>query len=298
VIVNRIGIALSGVGASAVTWDMAVLAGLAEEGVDPRTAHAIIGTSAGAAVATRIAMGAEAREEAEHLTVEPPPVPSARMRRAAWSTARRAIAIWSDPQLDERERRRRIGALALEGSRKVGSRADRTSGNPALPPGPWPDRLRVSAVDARSGDRVVLDAACGASLDEVIDEARSLPGVASTVSLGERVVTDAALVSGANADVLADGAVDSVLVLTTASLDDPLDPDDERRALDRLWNAHLEREVAALGAHRVPTLVVRPSTEARLAMGSDFTRLDDPPAVVEAGIDQGRRVACLLSSCP
>ncbi len=295
VTVDRVGIALSGVGASAVTWETAVLAGLADEGVDPRTAHAIVGTSAGAAVAGRIAMGAEAQEAAADLAHEPPPVPSTRVRRAARSTVRRAIAIWSDPELDDRERRRRIGSLTVEGALPAGSGPQRSPAGPTLPPEPWPERLRISAVDARSGDRVVLDASCGASLEEVVEETPSLPGVAPAVSIGERVVTDAALVSGANADLLANAAVDTVLVLTTASLGDPLDADEER-ALDRMWNAHLERELAALGARKVPTLVIRPSTEARRAMGNDFTRLRDPAAVVQAGYDQGRRVACFLSA--
>jgi len=78
---DRTALVLSAGGERAVAWHVGVLAGLYEHGVDPRRARRIVGTSAGALVAARLARGDDPVERAARLadrpTAPPPPASDA-----------------------------------------------------------------------------------------------------------------------------------------------------------------------------------------------------------------------------
>src|SRR5262245_37507668 len=94
-------IVLSGGGERVVAWHLGVLAGLAAAGRDLRRA-AFIGTSAGAHIAARVAAGLDPCADA--LALRP---------STAEPDYRRLTLLWGarDGSIDER--RRRIGAVAL-----------------------------------------------------------------------------------------------------------------------------------------------------------------------------------------
>jgi NTE family protein len=62
------GLVLSAGGERVVAWQVGVLAGLADAGLDPRRATRIVGTSAGALVAARLAGGIDPRADAARLS--------------------------------------------------------------------------------------------------------------------------------------------------------------------------------------------------------------------------------------
>ncbi|WP_232806973.1 patatin-like phospholipase family protein [Geodermatophilus chilensis] len=111
--------------------------------------------------------------------------------------------------------RRRIGALALAAERAgltpteqerldvIGSR---------LVSREWPDRdLRITAVDAETGEFRVLDRTSGVPLLQAVAASCAVPGVYPPVTIDGRRHVDGGMRSAANAD-LADG-YDRVVVL-------------------------------------------------------------------------------------
>ncbi|HET8755644.1 MAG TPA: patatin-like phospholipase family protein, partial [Solirubrobacteraceae bacterium] len=64
---ENFAIVLAGGGERVIAWETGVLAGLANRGTDPRRAAAVIGTSAGALVAARLAAGRDPRDDAARL---------------------------------------------------------------------------------------------------------------------------------------------------------------------------------------------------------------------------------------
>jgi NTE family protein len=57
-------VVLAAGGERVVAWEVGVLAGLADAGLDPRGAEVVLGTSAGALVAARLAAGEDPRVDA------------------------------------------------------------------------------------------------------------------------------------------------------------------------------------------------------------------------------------------
>jgi NTE family protein len=284
-----VAIVLGGRGDRAIVWETAVLAGLVEGGVDLRGADVHLGTSAGSIVAARTAAGIDPRDDAEELARSEPSHAPERVRRLVWSAVHDVVDLWQDPARTAVQRRREIGRLALDlvpafpADDHVGRQAAR------LPSEAWPPSLSIAAIDIDRGERVVFDPASGLDLPAAVAGARAVPAVAAPVDVGGRRVVDAGVASGTNADLL-DETVDLALVLTTA------DPAREPGSLDAVWNAELETETAILAARGVRTLVVRPSTQAREAIGDDFTGLPDPAGAVEAGWDQGIRTGVLVAT--
>jgi NTE family protein len=259
-------IALSGGGERVVAWEVGVLAGLADAGLDAREAEVVLGTSAGALVAARAAAGIDPREDAARVRASP--------TRAGGSGAFAALAAaWEQSGSTTAERRRAFGRLALErspGGDELAGVARR------LPGDAWPAALRVAAVDARSGERKVFDAGSGVPLARAVAASRAIPVLCAPVDVGGRPYIDGALGSASNADALANVAAALTIVVT------PL-PAEGAEGHEGLWLAALRDEVAALerAGHRVA--VIHASPEDRAAMGPEPMSAATAPLAVAAG---------------
>jgi NTE family protein len=209
---QRAALVLGGGGITGIAWEIGVLAGLADAGVDLTGADLVVGTSAGSVVGAQVTSGAEL-EMLFARQLEPPTGERvARMTRAA--LARYAWAVLRSRGRDE-EFRRRVGALALAAEQAgltpseqerldvIGSRLVSTE---------WPDRaLTVTAVDAHTGEFRALDRDSGVPLLLAVAASCAVPGVYPPVTIDGRRYVDGGLRSAANAD-LADG-YDRVVVL-------------------------------------------------------------------------------------
>jgi NTE family protein len=164
---------LGGGGVTGVAWEIGMLAGLAELGVDLTDADLIVGTSAGSIVGTDVASGEDlAGFYAEQLA--PPgtePADRLGLRPIAgliWNMA------WSR---DPVRARARIGRMAL--AAKTISEDDRRrviAGRLAV--SDWPaQRLLITAVDAGSGEFKAFDAASGVALVDAVGASCAVPGV-------------------------------------------------------------------------------------------------------------------------
>jgi len=284
--VERIGVVLAAGGERVAPWETGVLAGLAEVGLDLRGAGAIVGTSAGAFVAARLALGVDPREAADRIVARGvPELPPELVQRAA-ATLPRLLEIQA--VRPNAERCRRVGRFALEArtipeDMHVGAVARR------LPAGEWPAALRIVAVDAETGERVRLDQAAGATVAAGVAAARALPGVLPAVTVGGRRLIDAVVASGTNADVAGAGA-ERVIVITPARFAAP------SATVDAAVEAGLGRELAALERAGVAVQVVRADAEARAAMGEELFGIVDAAAAVTSGRRAGWTAAQIRPS--
>lgn len=250
-----VAVVLGAGGERVVAWELGVLAGLADAGADLRSAGRVVGTSAGSFVGARLASGADPRGDLRHLAAAPP-------RTAPPGSAELFAALagrW-DPDAPPAEVRRRLGALAVE----------RSPGDPdgfvarvggALRVDRWPAALRTVAVDAATGERVVLgpgtrDVARG------VAASRAVPLLCPPVPVGGATLVDGALGSATNADVLLDERPGAVVVVSPT----PPAPED---ALGVLWRAALERELGLLREAGWRVVLIEAGDADVVAMGPD-----------------------------
>ncbi|MDK3258140.1 patatin-like phospholipase family protein [Blastococcus capsensis] len=199
---QRTALVLGGGGITGIAWEIGVLAGLAEAGVDLGAADLVVGTSAGSVVGAQLTCGAPL-EEMYARQLEPPTREKvARMTRS--NLARYAWAMLVSRGRDV-EFRRRVGALALAAEQAgltpteqerlevIGSR---------LIAREWPDRdLIITAVDAATGEFHPFDRKSGVPLLQAVAASCAVPGVYPPVSIDDRRYVDGGMRSAANADL-------------------------------------------------------------------------------------------------
>jgi NTE family protein len=201
----RTALVLGGGGITGIAWEIGVIAGLAEAGVDLTGADLVVGTSAGSVVGAQVAGGAEL-EAMFGRQLEPPTAEKvARMTRAG--LARFGWAMLRSRGKDV-EFRRRIGVLALAAEKAgltpseeerlqvIGSR---------LVSSEWPDRpLIITAVDAETGEFHSFDRDSGVPLLQAVAASCAVPGVYPPVTIDGRRYVDGGMRSAANADLAHD----------------------------------------------------------------------------------------------
>jgi NTE family protein len=275
-----IAVALSGGGERVVAWQVGVLAGLADGGVDLGDAVAVLGTSAGALVAARLAAGIDPRADADRVV----PTPDR-------SDAGQAFAVlagaWPAAGWTLAQRRRAFGQLAVQHS-PGGEDAFVARVRRRLSSDAWPVPLRVAAIDAERGERVIFDAASGVSPARAIAASRAIPTVLPPVTIGGRAFVDGALGSATNADALT--GVDAALVLVITAV--PAEPPE--RGPERLWRDALETEAAALEGAGHDVAVIHPLPAEQAAMGDDPMSAATADLAVAAGRRRGRLVAAQM----
>jgi len=190
---------VGGGGVTGVAWELGMLAGLAEAGVDLSTADLMVGTSAGSVVGAQFASGIPVEElYARQLAAAGTEI-AARMSTGA-------VLRWVWTALSSRDPQRaraRIGRMAL--AAKTIPEAERRAVIESRLPGPdWPERrLLIAAVDAESGQFRAFDRESGVSLVDAVGASCAVPGVWPPVTIDGRRWIDGGARSSANADLAA-----------------------------------------------------------------------------------------------
>jgi NTE family protein len=281
-----LAVVLAAGGERVVPWETGVLAGLADGGIDLRSAGAIVGTSAGAFAAARLAIGVDQRAAADRIAANGAPQAPVELARRAAAALPRLLEIQASG-LVPAARRRRVGRFALE-AETIAEDAHVAAVSARLPAGEWPAALRLLAVDAATGELVRLDQGSGITVGRGVAAARALPGVLPPVTVRGRRLMDAVVASGTNADAAGD-AVERVLVITPAA------GDPRPGTVDAGLEAGLARERAALEDAGVAVDVVRADDEARAAMGEELYGIVDAGTAVRRGRRAGRLLAAQIS---
>jgi NTE family protein len=204
---TRSALVLGGGGITGIAWELGLLHGLALAGVDLTDADLVVGTSAGSVVGAQVRSGTPLVELYEGQLAPPTGEVAATLSR--WTMLRLAPALLRPGSA--REKRARIGRKALrakpgEGAKRVAVIRRR------VPWEEWPERdLRVTAVDADTGEFVVLDRDGGIDLVHAVAASCAVPMVWPPVATGGRRLVDGGVRSTANVDV-ADGC-DPVVVI-------------------------------------------------------------------------------------
>jgi len=247
----RRALVLGSGGASGVAWQLGVLCGLADAGVDLGRADLVVGTSAGALTAAWLAAGsldafAEGFAPLTRTPVEPParlrPTAVARLLAAQVSPSRRHALAWLG--------RRAAAAWSADAQDEWVSLVA-----PGLSGLPWPPSLVIVATDVASGRPAYFSAQRPVDLAGAVAASCAVPGVLPAVRIEGRLFFDGGLRSPANLDV-ASGA-GSVVALAPFS--------GSVRAVRRP-----RVQAAALAASGTRTVLLEPSRSSRLALGRDF----------------------------
>ena len=299
--VHNVALVLGGGGAAGNAWEIGVIAGLAEGGVDlTEAADLVVGTSAGATAAAQVRSGIPAADLfASVLSPPVQPVGQNPERPPSLPMARvfermRAIGAAATSAADLQ---RAMGAFGLESDSTIGSGAAQRRATVAarLPSPQWPDRpMIVVALDAHIGELAAFDRDSGIELVDAVTASTALPGLVPTVSINGSHYIDGGVRSSENAD-LASGYA-NVVVLSplggrNRTPEQGADPAGQFEGLRRFPGADLESQVETLRMQGSHVEVITPDADSRAAMG---TNQMDPTTRIpsaRAGFAQGKQEA-------
>ena len=198
---------LGGGGITGIAWELGILKGLADAGLDLTGADIVVGTSAGSVVGAQITSGhtlenlyATQLEPADHEI-------GANLSR---SILLRMVPPMLFPGSQERKLSR-MGSLALKAHRPGGVERIEVIRS-RIEVEQWPDRdLRITSVEAENGEFVAFDRHSGVDIVHAVAASCAVPLVWPAVTIGDQHFIDGGMRSTANVDV-ARGA-DVVVVL-------------------------------------------------------------------------------------
>ncbi|MCR8577635.1 patatin-like phospholipase family protein [Streptomyces sp. Isolate_219] len=262
---------LGGGGLTGIGWEIGMLAGLAEAGIDLTDADVVIGTSAGSIVGAHLTSRQLPLEEMYERQLAVPEARSAARMGTAALARFAAIALRSRDTVSFGVR---MGKLALA-ARTVTEAEQRTVIARTLGLTDWPARrLVVTAVDAATGERTAFDDTSGVGLLDAVGASCAVPGIYPPVTIDGTRWIDGGVHSTANAD-LASGYGRVVVVAPLAASGGPI-------AGPRAQGERLVR-----GGARV--CVITPDRAARSAFGRNVL---DPAKRADAA-RAGRRQAAV-----
>jgi NTE family protein len=200
--VSERALVLGGGGVTGVAWEIGMLAGLAEAGINLSSADRVIGTSAGAIVAAQISSGATL-EELYTRQLEPP------AGEQAARIGARVLLHYASAYLRARGEPtaigRQLGAASIRAAAagRTPALAERLALiSSRLATDVWPDRdLRVTAVNALTGAFRVFTGQDEVSLRDAVAASCAVPSVFPPVPIDTVPYIDGGSRSSANADL-------------------------------------------------------------------------------------------------
>ena len=274
---SKRALVLGGGGVAGVAWELGILMGLYNRGVDVRDADLIIGTSAGSVVGAQITSGTDLESL---FNAQLTPVEQTKERKVEFDpdqmmeAFRQAIA-GAGP--DPKTIRARIGAYALAVS-TIPEAERRTIIETRIPVHMWPKpRLLIVAVDTETGQEYIMDRTSGVSLVDAVSASCAVPGIWPPVTIAGHRYMDGGVRSATNAD-LAHGS-DRVLILN------PLG------ANANFLGEGLDAEVAALEREGSQVLVIAADAASTTAIGLNPLDPETRQPSALAGRTQGREHA-------
>jgi NTE family protein len=262
---TRTALVLGGGGVTGIAWELGILKGLADAGLDLTTADLVVGTSAGSVVGANITSGRTLDSLYEAQLRKPRHEKDAHLSKLLLPMLLPAVLVPGS----SRAKRARIGRLALTAHRPGG--AERIEVIRArLRMEEWPDRdLKITAVEAKTGKLVVFDRESGVGVVDAVAASCAVPFVWPAVTIDDRHYIDGGVRSTANAD-LAKG-YDVVVVLAP---------------LPRSWSkaSSIRAQLGRTGAAH--TAVVKPDEAALADIGKNVLDPGKRADAARAGLRQ------------
>ncbi len=273
---------LGGGGVAGIAWETGILLGIADE--SPAAAQALLnsdvllGTSAGSAVVAQLSSGvALADLFARQVTGTSAEIDP---RVGIDDITELFLAALADPDATVAQKRQRIGAVALA-AETVAEPLRRNVIAQRLPAHDWPDRvLRVTAIDAATGELVVFGRDSGVDLIDAVAASCAVPGAWPPVTIGDRRYMDGGIGSTINLDIADDCA--EAVVLVPAGESAP--------------SAFGAGPAVEINGFHGAALGVFADDESLAAFGPNPLDPNCRPACARAGRAQGRREAAVVAA--
>jgi NTE family protein len=286
---TRVGLVLGGGGVVGQAYHAGVLAVLEHDfGFDPRTADMIVGTSAGSITGTLLRLGVSA-EDLAAWTVKAPLSDDGDLLRHIAETPVPELAPLRPLQMLRRPLRLPGPHLLRRALVRPWSFRPLAAGMTLLAPGrhdiveqlaalreiekpEWPHpALWICAVRRRDGRRVVFGRprSPNATIHLAVAASCAVPGYFAPVVIGGRSYIDGGVHSPTNAALLRGTGLDLVIVISPMSGPGGWRPD-FYAASRRLASRLLKREIAALQAAGIQTLVFEPGAAELQVMDGDM----------------------------
>ncbi len=292
---QRRALVLGGGGAAGNAWEIGLIAGLSDAGVDVTRADLIVGTSAGATAAAQLTSGTSPADLYAAILAEAPQPPVGTTGQAPQPAARASATNfleWSGALIgsadDAADMRRRVGAATLElhAPHESGRSRWREIVAARLPSDRWPQqRVLITAVDAQTGEPVVFDRHSGVDLVDAVAASTTLGyGPFPPYLIGEHRYLDGGFRRNENADLAAGHSV--VLVLS---------PFSGRSRMPREWGMDLATQVDELRAGGSTVETVFPDGGAGDVFNAKAVDPSTRSQAARAGYDQGRALAQRLA---
>jgi NTE family protein len=187
-------------GEAGIAWEVGLLAGLAERGVDLTTADLVVGTSAGAGVAARINPGVSL---ASLYEAQLAPADGEIVAKFGPRTMAKFVWAVAPARRNPLRARIRLGRMAVR-SRTEPAAQRRAVVAARLGTHDWPaGNLLITAVDADTGEFATFGSGSGVDLVDAVGASCAVPGVWPPVVINGRRWMDGGMCSPANADLAA-----------------------------------------------------------------------------------------------
>ncbi len=274
---------LGGGGTTGIAWELGILRGLHDGGIEVTDAGLVVGTSAGSVVGAQITSGfslvdlyarqlqplEETREQVVQFDVN--------------ELMRVFSAGIGAP--DAQTARARVGAAALAvKTMPEQERLDIITSR--LPVQEWPitPRLVITAVEAQTGEWVQFDRSAGVPLALAVSASCAVPGVYPPTTIEGHRYIDGGVRSGTNADIAR--GYRRVLILRAETLDvSAMDP---RQTIPVLTFDEERTELERSGSQ---LLVITPDEASTTARGPNPLNSSRRAVSARAGREQGLRLA-------
>ena len=266
------GVVLAGGGLAGIAWELGVLVGLREAGVDVRVWDRIIGTSAGSIVGA----AAGRIRGLDQLLTTPWARSAEQLNEYIASldpeTVARINELWfGKPAAPDQPTRAEIGRLAVSAHTDHEYRfLDAVGG--LVPDRTWPRNFVATAVDAFDGRFATFDSTAGADLLSAVAASCAIPGIFPPITIGERRYIDGGVRSATSADLAA--GLDVVVVISPTRTGEQS-------------NGRQLAEVAQLRSTGSAVIEIGPDAVAAGILAQEPLPPDELGRIIEAGVVLG-----------
>lgn len=196
---TRTALVLGGGGITGIAWELGILKGLADAGVDLSVADLVVGTSAGSVVGAQITSGQSLTELYDGQLRPPDHEIGANLSRGMLLRMAVPMVVPGHPH----RKRARIGKAALRAHAPGGAQRVEVIRS-RIGVEEWPERnLKVTAVEAESGKSVVFDQHSGVDIVRAVAASCAVPLVWPAVTIDGLHYIDGGMRSSANVDLAA-----------------------------------------------------------------------------------------------
>jgi NTE family protein len=272
---TRHALILGGGGVTARGWELGILKGLQEAGIDPIHADIVVGESAGAFLGVQLLSGRTV--DALYELTAPRPGNGSGPTQAAEPPfdpvyAEATRQMWTNSTAVTPEQRMEIGRRALAAPRVIDEEAQiRITANALADIHDWPNQpISIATVDIADGSIRLFTAGDGVPLDRVLAASSAVPGRIAPITIGDHRYMDGQ-VGGTNVD----GALGYGVVL----------------ALTPGFGPKTEQELETLRSQGSRVMAIAPDADSEVARGPDPQDLRRVRPSAEAGHRQASAVA-------